>query len=264
MGLLWLVIYCAYCVAFWFGCKLVRESLTSGEVPPRYDGGTILTVRYHAHFFRASKHTFFFQVFFAVLVGAFSLGNAAPSLQEFSAARGAAAFVFEVIDRVPPVDTLSEKGKTPKSMSGRVQFRKVAFAYPARKDTPILRSLSFNIDEGETVAFVGPSGYEYWLKLAKARIELQNRSFLTFVFPLIGAANQPRFSCCSGSTTWMPGISSWTGLKSRSGMSIICGTLSGWFRRSRCCLPRQLGRTFAMAELEWLRWDICSPKLIFN
>lgn len=99
------------------------------------------------------------KVFFAVLIGAFSLGNAAPSLQEFAVARGAAAFVFQVIDRIPPVDTLSEQGVKPKSMSGSVQFKKVAFAYPARKDTPILRSLSFHVEAGETVAFVGPSGY---------------------------------------------------------------------------------------------------------
>ena len=45
MGLLWLVMYCAYCVAFWFGSKLVRDSLTSGDGPPRYDDGTILTVK---------------------------------------------------------------------------------------------------------------------------------------------------------------------------------------------------------------------------
>ncbi|OQV12032.1 Multidrug resistance protein 1A [Hypsibius exemplaris] len=138
MGTTWLVIYCSYCLAFWYGSKLVRGSLSSGD--QRYDGGTILTV------------------FFSVLVGAFSLGNAAPSLQEFATARGAAAFVYAVIDRVPPVDTQSDRGKKPKTMTGRVQFQNVAFAYPARKNVKILRNLSFKIDEGETVAFVGPSG----------------------------------------------------------------------------------------------------------
>ncbi|GAV01568.1 hypothetical protein RvY_12259 [Ramazzottius varieornatus] len=138
MGFFWLVIYCAYCVAFWYGAKLVRDSLRSGSL--RYDGGTILTV------------------FFAVLIGALSLGNAAPSLQEFSIARGVAALVYELIDRTPPVDTRSTKGKAPSSMSGRVRFKNVAFAYPARKNVPIIRNLTLSINEGETVAFVGPSG----------------------------------------------------------------------------------------------------------
>jgi len=33
-------------------------------------------------------------------VGAFSLGQAAPSLQDFSVALGAAGFIYDVIDRV--------------------------------------------------------------------------------------------------------------------------------------------------------------------
>ena len=36
----------------------------------------------------------------ALLVGAFSLGRAVPSLQEFSVALGAAGFLYDTIDRV--------------------------------------------------------------------------------------------------------------------------------------------------------------------
>ena len=39
-------------------------------------------------------------MFIALLVGAFSLGQAAPSLQDFSVALGAAGFVYDTIDRV--------------------------------------------------------------------------------------------------------------------------------------------------------------------
>lgn len=41
-----------------------------------------------------------FQVFFAVLIGAFSLGNAAPNVQSFAVARGAAYVVYQLIDLV--------------------------------------------------------------------------------------------------------------------------------------------------------------------
>ncbi len=42
------------------------------------------------------------QVFFCVLIGAFSLGNAGPNLQSFSVARGAAYAVYRIIDQVRP------------------------------------------------------------------------------------------------------------------------------------------------------------------
>ena len=41
-----------------------------------------------------------FQVFFAVVIGAFALGNAAPNLQNFSVAKGAAYALWEIMDTV--------------------------------------------------------------------------------------------------------------------------------------------------------------------
>ena len=39
-------------------------------------------------------------VFFSVIIGSFSLGNALPELETFATALGSATVVFEVIDRV--------------------------------------------------------------------------------------------------------------------------------------------------------------------
>lgn len=41
-----------------------------------------------------------FQVFFAVIIGAFSIGNAVPNLQNLAVARGAAYVVFQLIEQV--------------------------------------------------------------------------------------------------------------------------------------------------------------------
>jgi len=41
-----------------------------------------------------------FQVFFAVMIGAFSIGNAAPNLQSLAIARGAAYTVFQIMKQV--------------------------------------------------------------------------------------------------------------------------------------------------------------------
>ena len=55
-----------------------------------------------------------FQVFFSVIIGSFSLGNALPEIQTFATALGSATIVFKVIDRVSHQDlvwflVLSEK-----------------------------------------------------------------------------------------------------------------------------------------------------------
>ena len=41
-----------------------------------------------------------FQVFFAVLIGAFALGQAGPNVEGLFTAAGAAGTIFETIDRV--------------------------------------------------------------------------------------------------------------------------------------------------------------------
>ena len=45
-----------------------------------------------------------------------------------------------------------------KSLEGRIELRNVTFAYPSRVDTAVLSNVSFNINKGEVVAVVGPSG----------------------------------------------------------------------------------------------------------
>ena len=40
------------------------------------------------------------QVFFSVLIGAFSIGQASPSVEAFANARGAAYEIFKIIDSV--------------------------------------------------------------------------------------------------------------------------------------------------------------------
>ena len=43
------------------------------------------------------------QVFFSVIIGSFSLGNALPEIETFATALGSATVVFKVIDRVSPL-----------------------------------------------------------------------------------------------------------------------------------------------------------------
>ena len=49
--------------------------------------------------------------FFTAVMGAMSLGQAAPSLSAIAGGRGAAVNIFAVIDREPKIDSLSEEGR---------------------------------------------------------------------------------------------------------------------------------------------------------
>jgi ATP-binding cassette, subfamily B (MDR/TAP), member 1 len=58
------------------------------------------------------------------------------------------------------IDTSSDAGvkPAPSSIRGSIKFDNVHFTYPTRPTEPVLKGMSFSIQPGETVAFVGPSG----------------------------------------------------------------------------------------------------------
>ena len=59
---------------------------------------------------------------------------------------------------LPPyeIDSTSNQGRNLASVQGRISFENVEFAYPTRPGEVVLRSLSVDIEAGQTVAFVGP------------------------------------------------------------------------------------------------------------
>ncbi|KAG7464134.1 hypothetical protein MATL_G00183980 [Megalops atlanticus] len=132
-GYMWFIIFLCYALAFWYGSKLVIETL-------EYTPGTLL------------------QVFFGVLIAALNLGQASPCLEAFASGRGAATIIFETIDREPEIDCLSEAGYKLDRVKGDIEFHNVTFHYPSRPEVKILDQLSLPVKSGETTAFVGPSG----------------------------------------------------------------------------------------------------------
>ncbi|XP_062350659.1 ATP-dependent translocase ABCB1 [Cinclus cinclus] len=132
MGAAFLLIYASYALAFWYGTTLILND--------DYTIGKVLTV------------------FFSVLIGAFSIGQTAPSIEAFASARGAAYTIFNIIDNEPQIDSYSEAGYKPDHIKGNLEFKNVYFNYPSRPDVEILKGLNLKINSGQTVALVGGSG----------------------------------------------------------------------------------------------------------
>ncbi|NP_036822.1 phosphatidylcholine translocator ABCB4 [Rattus norvegicus] len=132
MGIAFLLIYASYALAFWYGSTLV--------ISKEYTIGNAMTV------------------FFSILIGAFSVGQAAPCIDAFPNARGAAYVIFDIIDNNPKIDSFSERGHKPDSIKGNLEFSDVHFSYPSRANIKILKGLNLKVKSGQTVALVGNSG----------------------------------------------------------------------------------------------------------
>uniref|UniRef100_A0A914CAD8 ABC-type xenobiotic transporter n=1 Tax=Acrobeloides nanus TaxID=290746 RepID=A0A914CAD8_9BILA len=132
LGFTFLVMFGSYCLAFWVGTDFVVD----GKMNP----DTMITV------------------FFAVMMGSMALGQAGPQFAVVGTAQGAAAAIYEIIDRAPEIDSQSTEGDKPDNVKGRIQVKDVKFSYPTRPDIQVLKGVSFEVLPGQTVALVGSSG----------------------------------------------------------------------------------------------------------
>lgn len=96
---------------------------------------------------------FAFVLFAGILIGPF--GSAARLFSQIKEAQGAMQRVFELLDTKPEVTDHPQAVVLP-PVQGHVKFSGVTFAYDPRQ--PVLSNLTFEIQPGELVALVGPTG----------------------------------------------------------------------------------------------------------
>ncbi|KAL4625266.1 hypothetical protein ACB092_05G013200 [Castanea dentata] len=132
IGVIYLVTYSTWALAFWYGGILVAR----GEI----SGGAAIAC------------------FFGVHLGGRGLALSLSYYAQFAQGTVAASRVFEIIDRVPEINPYSPEGRAIKSVRGRIKFKGITFAYPSRPNAQILNSLHLVIPSHKTLALVGASG----------------------------------------------------------------------------------------------------------
>ncbi|XP_059164342.1 ATP-dependent translocase ABCB1-like [Physella acuta] len=139
VGLTFLIMFCAYGLAFWFGSTQVDSYNSSGGHEGLSPGDV-------------------FTVFFSVMIGSFALGSASPHITSVLTAKGAGGTIFTIIKDKPTIDSSNPVGEKPASTNGFIQFKEVQFSYPSRPEVKVLKHFSVDIEPGQTVALVGSSG----------------------------------------------------------------------------------------------------------
>lgn len=93
---------------------------------------------------------------YTIFVGA-SIGGIAEQYAQIQKALGATERIMDILDEKTETIDLNNQNKSA-HIQGKVSFDEVHFTYPTRADMPILKGLSFQANQGETIAIVGPSG----------------------------------------------------------------------------------------------------------
>ncbi|XP_057538287.1 putative ABC transporter B family member 8 [Amaranthus tricolor] len=132
--------FMCWALDFWYGGRLVEmKEISAGDV---------------------------FKTFFVLVSTGKVIAEAGSMTSDLAKGSAAVASVFHILDRcslIPtPSASMENKGSPPgtklESITGRIELRKVDFAYPTRPESPILRQFSLEVKAATSVGLVGKSG----------------------------------------------------------------------------------------------------------
>ncbi|KXS21960.1 P-loop containing nucleoside triphosphate hydrolase protein [Gonapodya prolifera JEL478] len=133
VGTLFMVIYGFQGLGFWYAATLINV----GEMT----GGTALSV------------------FLALQIGMFGLATLGGDLSQITISQGAAAKIWDTIDRESPIDAWKDEGLVVESgLQGDIVFSDVCFEYKSRPGQKIIDTFNLSVKRGTKVALVGASG----------------------------------------------------------------------------------------------------------
>lgn len=79
------------------------------------------------------------------MMGSANFGISSTLMEVFGVARGAGAQIFNLIDNVPTINPLLNRGIVPSTVGGSIEFNNVVFNYPSRPDVSVSKHKIFNI-----------------------------------------------------------------------------------------------------------------------
>lgn len=99
-----------------------------------------------------------FKVSQALIMGTMSIANALAFAPNFQKGVTAAENIFKLLNRQPAIVDSPNAKRDPWQSKGNVNYNKVKFVYPSRKDITVLAGLDLEVLSGQKIALVGPSG----------------------------------------------------------------------------------------------------------
>lgn len=137
--------YVAVILVIWFGLGMVQEdaaAIAAGTLAQEdaFTFGALLTFTGYA---------------FMLAFGVAALGEVWSEVQR---AAGASERLVELLSVEPEIQAPENPVAMPLPATGRVEFRDVTFHYPTRPEVSALEGYDLQVEAGETIALVGPSG----------------------------------------------------------------------------------------------------------
>eukprot|EP01055_Gregarina_sp_Pseudo9_P005995 Gregarina_sp_Pseudo_9__5994@NODE_98_length_4303_cov_12_883443_g90_i0_p1_GENE_NODE_98_length_4303_cov_12_883443_g90_i0NODE_98_length_4303_cov_12_883443_g90_i0_p1_ORF_typecomplete_len1396_score327_08ABC_membrane/PF00664_23/1_9e45ABC_membrane/PF00664_23/2_2e47ABC_tran/PF00005_27/7e44ABC_tran/PF00005_27/42ABC_tran/PF00005_27/2e38SMC_N/PF02463_19/14SMC_N/PF02463_19/1_4e05SMC_N/PF02463_19/57SMC_N/PF02463_19/1_1e05AAA_21/PF13304_6/0_0012AAA_21/PF13304_6/1_3e05AAA_22/PF13401_6/0_00046AAA_22/PF13401_6/0_ len=131
------IAYLCNALSFWYGGRLLHESLATGSGDLTMTGMT--------------------RVIFVFMMASNSIGRSVSWVTDRKKAKLATVNILGVINRRPKVDVQDPAGTT-RAIEGNINFDHIKFRYTHRPEVQVLADVDFSIEKGQTVALVGASG----------------------------------------------------------------------------------------------------------
>jgi len=99
--------------------------------------------------------------FMGILFAGMGAGQVSAVVGDGAKAKLACHDIFQLLDRPSKIDGLEPDGEEPKwekADAGEIEFKNVKFSYPFRAEVQVLKGVTFQIQAGQSVGLVGPSG----------------------------------------------------------------------------------------------------------
>eukprot|EP01112_Ceratiomyxa_fruticulosa_P021647 TRINITY_DN7692_c0_g1_i1.p1 TRINITY_DN7692_c0_g1~~TRINITY_DN7692_c0_g1_i1.p1 ORF type:complete len:553 (-),score=113.01 TRINITY_DN7692_c0_g1_i1:118-1776(-) len=140
LGAVFLVLFSTYALSYWVGSRFIANKVWNAKNHAPWTGGDVVTV------------------FFSVVIGAMSIGQASPAIAAFANGRAGAYKIYQVLNRQSKVDPFKKEGQVLQQVRGDIEFKNIRFAYPSRPEITVFNNFSLSVKAGQKVALVGDSG----------------------------------------------------------------------------------------------------------